>query len=234
MTFHAVSFEDGTRGTRRVTSRSRTSAIKAATSPYADVDMANASEILSKTLEVVERYPLGPEIIVDSVLTAWDGLAGGSIGKAKIGVDVFPSPQAIGAFLHELIPLEIRDAAGHDWRGDRTSSEKDLVYVPDPNYCAEIKTSSAPRQIFGNRSFGQPADEETGKKLKSGYYIAVNFSGWARDGGDSAGLPGVRLVRFGWLDHSDWIGQDAESGQAASLTPMVENCQLLTLYDVDR
>jgi len=194
--------------------------------------MRNATAVQAVTLRLVKEYPLGPTELVDAVLASWNGLAGSSIGRARIGVDVFPTPQIVGAFLHELIPLDLRAANGLDWRGDMTASEKDIVYTPESRFSAEIKTSSHAKQIFGNRSFGQQGNA-VGKKEKSGYYLAVNFTAWSRDGSESA-TPGIKLIRFGWLDHVDWMAQDASTGQAATLPPLVENCQLLTLFEVDR
>lgn len=194
--------------------------------------MANASAVLARTLDLVSQHPLEPGVLVESVLQSWEGLTSSRIGRARIGVDVFPSPQVLGSFLHELIPLEVQSREGDSWRGDIDASEKDLMCLPDHRYSVEIKTSSHARQIFGNRSFGQ-ADGGSGKKEKSGYYLAVNFSGWTRDGG-IGGAPGVNLVRFGWLDHVDWLAQGASTGQAATLPPTVESYQLLTLFDVNR
>ena len=82
----------------------------------------------------------------------------------------------------------------------------------------EIKTSSSRRGIFGNRSYTQPART---KKEKSGYYLAVNF--------DKAAPPSVRSVRFGWLDHADWLGQAAASGQQARLRADALRHKLLSL-----
>jgi len=41
--------------------------------------------------------------------------------------------------------------------------------------------------------------------------------------------PRIILVRFGWLDHTDWVGQSSASGQQARLSPHVEKTKLLTL-----
>ena len=59
------------------------------------------------------------------------------------------------------------------WRIEKEASDKDIVHIPDDYYSIEIKTSSNPKHIFGNRSYAQ--DTQKGKKSKSGYYLAVNF-----------------------------------------------------------
>jgi hypothetical protein len=89
-------------------------------------------------------------------------------------VDLFPRPQIMAYFLHELIPLEFSDRYPGIWRREETSDEKDLVYIPDQWFSVEIKTSSSNGRIFGNRSYTQ--ETQTIKKSKSGYYLAVNFS----------------------------------------------------------
>jgi len=127
-------------------------------------------------------------------------------------------------FLHELIPLELGRREPDVWRGDLASGEKDIVYIPDPSLSVEIKCSSHPAKVFANRSYAQkPTDA---KKGKSGYYLTVNFEKLT----PSSPQPKVVLVRFGWLDHSDWSGQAAPTGQQASLSPQADQGKLVVLY----
>jgi hypothetical protein len=123
----------------------------------------------------------------------------------------------MGFFLHELIPLEIATLHPDEWTGERVASEKDIVYIPDDKYSIEVKTSSNPRRIFGNRSYAQGSTKA--KKSKSGYYLAVNFEKFSK----TNKKPRILLIRFGWLDSSDWIGQTAATGQQAHLTRDAEN-----------
>lgn len=177
-----------------------------------------------KTEDLLADHPLRREEIVDVVLRCWDDIFVSKIGKFNIGEDLFPKPQIMGFFLHELIPLEFQNRYPALWRGDRKGSDKDLVYIPDIKYSVEIKTSSHSSQIFGNRSYAQ--DTDGSKKSKSGYYLAVNFTKFGRENA----LPVVSRVRFGWLDHEDWMGQKAASGQQARLDPIVEASKLILLY----
>ena len=68
--------------------------------------------------------------------------------------------------------------------------------------------------------------KQGGKKSKSGYYLAINFEKFE----ETEELPQIRLIRFGWLDHTDWIGQSAASGQQARLPKEVENGKLVVIY----
>jgi hypothetical protein len=43
--------------------------------------------------------------------------------------------------------------------------------------------------------------------------------------------PPIRVIRFGWLDHTDWRAQSSETGQQSSLPAAVENNQLLRYYE---
>ena len=104
-----------------------------------------------------------------------------------------------------------------------TTNEKDMVYIPDPIYSFEIKTSSSARNIYGNRSYAQKSGNA--KKSKSGYYLAVNFQKFT----PVRKHPKIVKVRFGWLDHDDWLGQRASTGQQARLSPNVERNKLLEL-----
>ncbi len=188
------------------------------------------SRWMRKTQQLVAAHPLDAKEIVDVVLLSWQAIFESRIGPHgfQIGKHLFPKPQIVGFLLHELIPLEFATRYPGRWRGDESSSEKDLVHIPDLSLSVEIKTSSHKTQIFGNRSFTQPALRS--KKSKAGYYLAVNFEALCK----AAKTPCVRRIRFGWLDHSDWIGQKAATGQQARLRPESENRKLLVLYEPAR
>jgi hypothetical protein len=161
-------------------------------SPYDGLDV---SQWEAKTIEIIKSHPFSTETIVELVRETWDSIFESTIGHhAKIGEHIFPSPQMMGIFIHELIPLAIASQFPGDWRRDETGDEKDLVCISDRQYSTEIKCSSSKNKIFANRSYAQrPTDP---KKSKSGYYIAINFEKF----GERQGLPRLRLIRFGWLD----------------------------------
>lgn len=192
-------------------------------SPYTGLKPDDWSVVTQK---LVRSHPLDPQEIVDVVLYAWGAIFDSRFGKKgfRIGREIFPKPQILGFLLHELIPLELAARYPTSWRGDQGGSDKDLVYVPDDQFSVEVKTSSHPSQIFGNRSYAQAST--SGKKAKSGYYLTVNF------GACSAANPNppVNLIKFGWIDSHDWIGQKAATGQQSRLPPEVQNHKLLVLY----
>ena len=130
----------------------------------------------------------------------------------------------MGFLLHELIPLELAALHPKKWRGEGSSGDKDIVYIPDDKFSIEVKTSSSPSHIFGNRSYAQGTT--TQKKEKAGYYLAVNFQKFSV----IVKKPNILLVRFGWLDSTDWIGQRAATGQQSRLPPEVESYKLLEIY----
>ena len=74
-----------------------------------------------------------------------------------------------------MIPLELSGKYPQLWRREKDTTEKDLVYIPNDNFSIEIKTSSSPRNIFGNRSYAQKSTTGKTKKSKSGYYLVINF-----------------------------------------------------------
>jgi hypothetical protein len=200
---------------------------KVESSPYFGVEDEN--ERLTITRNLIAAHPLsGPDVTV-TVLTSWDSIFESRLGSGfHIGREIRPAPQIMGFLLHALIPLEL--AKHHDgWRAELDARDKDLVYIPDERYSIEIKTSSHDRQIFGNRSFGVE-NPGRGKKAKDGYYLAVNFEPWPRD---EDRLPRIRMIRFGWLDHSDWVAQAAQTGQQSALPSVVDNTQFLVLYDAN-
>ena len=188
------------------------------------------SQWAAKTRQLLRSYPLQGEQIVKPILEAWDSIFESKIGRhgIQIGKDIFPTPQIMASYLHELIPLEFAAVYPGQWRGDQRADEKDLVYIPDGKFSAEIKTSSDPRKIFANRSYAQEASSL--KKNKNGYYIAINFEKFTPER-TIPQRPRIRRIRFGWLDHSDWKGQDKPTGQQASLLPDSEKGKLIILYE---
>ena len=194
------------------------------TSPYAGL---HAEQWGKKTDELIAQYPLPMDELVDVVQLSWKGVFASKIGtkQFQIGKHIFPKPQIIAFFLHELVPLELTSRYPGIWRGEENASDKDVVYIPDEAFSMEIKTSSHASQIFGNRSYAQEGAK--GKKSKSGYYLAVNFDKSTR----GAPAPCLRRIRFGWLDHSDWYGQLAATGQQARLSSEVERGKLRLLFE---
>ncbi len=193
-------------------------------SPYENQPMAKWLKITKK---LVQRHPLSAEEIVQIALASWENIFDSKIGNAfLIGMDIFPKPQIMGFFLHELIPLTLAKRYPDKWRKEETASEKDLIYIPDDTFSVEIKTSSSAKNIYGNRSYAQEANSV--KKSKSGYYLAINFQNFSA----KIKKPQITRIRFGWLDHTDWIGQTAATGQQARLSPDVEKNKLIILYDL--
>jgi len=191
-------------------------------SPYSGL---KSSAFCKKTQDLIEAHPLRKEELVEVVLQAWNDIFDSKLGPKgfQIGKHIFPKPQIMGFFLHELIPLEFSARYPNVWRGEKTATDKDLVYVPDGKFSIEIKTSSNAKQIFGNRSYAQ--ESEAGKKDKSGYYLTANFGKFKGEV-----LPKIVLIRFGWLDHTDWVGQEAATGQQAHLNTDADRCKLITIY----
>lgn len=192
-------------------------------SPY-----ANKAKIdwLSVTNSIIEQHPLTEQEIVGFCLAAWENLFSSSIGRhnLKFGEHIFPKPQVVGALLHELIPAEIVASYPTTWRREQEKDDKDIVYLPDDLFSIELKTSSNTSQIFGNRSYAQAPTRN--KKSKDGYYLTVNFEQIK----DASKRPNILMIRFGWLDHTDWIGQTSETGQQARLSPETYSLKLKTLY----
>lgn len=186
----------------------------------------NEDEWFDITCNLIKNHPLDMDILVDTVLESWEDIFNSSFGKndIKIGVDIFPTPQIMGFLLHELIPINLKaKLSSDDWIKDKEVSEKDLVYRPNLDYSVEIKTSSDKKRIFGNRSYAQKSDNP--KKSKTGYFLAVNFEKF-----NESANPKIRKISFGWLNHEDWRGQKAQTGQQANLPAIIYETKLLEIY----
>lgn len=195
-------------------------------SPYEGYSVKEWDRI---TEDLVAEHPLSEGEIVDAVLDAWDRIKLTKIGgELQIGVDVFPSPQIMGDYLHELIPVMLAHKYPGVWRKERLKDEKDMVFIPNDFYSVEIKTSSNATNIYGNRSYGQENSENNSGKKKYGYYITVNFEKYT----EANRNPRIKKIRFGWIDHSDWHAQAAATGQQASLALNARDHKLKLLYSV--
>lgn len=191
-------------------------------SPYDGLEIGKWKE---RTRKLIREHPLEPQEIVGVVHDVWAGIFDSKIGTKpfKIGKDLFPKGQVMSALLHELLPLEFQSRYPAKWRREETAKEKDLVCLENPRYSIEIKASSSASGIFGNRSYAQ--DSKSPKKVKSGYVLAINFQSFSQE----LAAPKVRLIRFGWLDHVDWIGQKSETGQSARPSKEAKEHKLLKL-----
>jgi hypothetical protein len=127
------------------------------------------------------------------------------------------SPQATGALLHDIIPEYIAKNIEGFRKG--IGNEKDIVCEYNDFYSLELKTSSQ-KSIYGNRSYAR----SDGGKSKDGYYLTINFE--KIQGND----PKLLLIKMGWLNHSDWVGQKRETGQRAALTKEARANKFIDLY----
>lgn len=196
-------------------------------SPYEKIPKSKWKEITEK---IIQEHPLDMKDIIDSVFESWDGILRTKIaGELQIGKDIFPSPQILGNYLHELIPVFLSRKFKDKWRKEQDKSDKDLVYIPNNYYSIEIKTSSNATNIYGNRSYGQKNSVNNSGKSKDGYYLTVNFEKF--DSKNPEFTPSIRKIRFGWIDHSDWRSQASSTGQQASLDIDARDKKLKLLYD---
>ena len=179
------------------------------------------------TQQLIDKHPLNEDEITHIVLEAWDKIMLTKIGgKLQIGVDVFPSPQIMGNYLHLLIAALLADRHPREWRGELDKSDKDVVYIPNNCFSIEIKTSSQ-NSIFGNRSYGQEDSDNNSGKQKCGFYLAINFEKFTATNTH----PRIKRIKFGWLDHSDWKAQAAATGQNSTLNRDAWNHKLKLLYE---
>ncbi len=195
-------------------------------SPYNKKKIAKWNSI---TLELIKNHPLSEEDIIKVTLESWDQIFNSKLGTFNIGKEIFPTPQIMSFLLHELVAHNLRLKYPGIYRVGTEKSEKDVVHEKNANYSIEIKGSSHPSQVFGNRSYAQPNSKDATKK-KDGYYITINFEKFVKKNGNR---PRILLIRFGYLEHTDWIAQNSETGQQARLTADAYKYKLKTIYDVN-
>ena len=167
---------------------------------------------LQITNDLVEKHPLESDTILQAVLTAWQTLWETSIGSRTTAFplkEMTLPAQVTGFFFEKLLAEVLKNKTQGQWRGGQEKAEKDLVFLENPQFSTELKTSGQlGLKLYGNRSYGQQLEEDpkVDKADRSGYFITVNFYGSS-----------LSLVRFGWIDHADWVSQKSSTGQASSL-----------------
>jgi hypothetical protein len=185
---------------------------------------------LKVTERLLDEHPLKAVDVLDIVMSAWDALWATVVGKPPTQVplrELHPPAIVTGYLLETLMARELVGRFPGDWRGGSAAEDKDLVFAPDPRYSVEVKCSGQlGMRVFGNRSYGQELQNAArAKKEKSGYYITANFF-----------QSNLFLVRFGWVDNTDWRPQKAPSGQMAGLEDSVYRYKLLAIsgeYQMD-
>lgn len=191
-------------------------------SPYHNIPKSKWKEITKK---LVKEHPFTKSKIVEIVFKSWKAIFESTIGEFKIGQEIFPAPQILSFFLHELIGHYFDKKYKGKFRVGAEKDEKVIHCVYDENFSVEIKASSNKNRIFANRSYAQPASDNQ-KKNKDGYFIAVNFEKVTKNNPK----PKILFIRFGYLEHSDWRAQVAATGQQASLSPETYEQKFITLY----
>ncbi len=190
-------------------------------SPFFHIPVDRWPEI---TKRLLEEFPLSFDEIVAAVENAWDEFYQSRIGSVGlvIGRDIFLPAQATGVILERLVAAHL--AKRHiNWKSGVTKVEKDVVCIGNPHFSFEIKTSSSKKGVYGNRSTGHRADGRT--KYRSGYYLIVNY----KNPTEEDPIRSLRLIRFGWIDDEDWVGQSSPAGQQASIGREVTALKIVTL-----
>ena len=191
-------------------------------SPYLEKDVSEWGKI---TDDLIKKHPLKTSEIVNVVLQSWRDIFNSKIGSFFIGREIFPTPQIMAFLLHELVAHYLSLKYPELYKVGLEKVEKDVHCITDANLSIEIKASSNPSQIFANRSYAQP---DTGKKQKNnnGYYITINFENFKKQKLN----PKILLIRFGYIEHSDWKAQTSANGQQASLSKNAYLHKLRTIY----
>lgn len=190
-------------------------------SPYANLPIEKWYEI---TKNLIDKHLLKNKI-VDVVLKSWNDIFVSKIGSFNIGKEIYPSPQIMSFLLHELTAHYLSLEFPQEYKVGVLKNEKDVHNIIDDSLSIEIKASSNPSQIFANRSYAQPSIVATSKN-KDGYYIAINFEKCTAINCN----PKILKIRFGYLEHSDWIPQSSPTGQQARLSSNADKYKLITLY----
>ena len=194
--------------------------------PYEGIEEQHWENV---TVDLINKFPIPMDVIKEIVLDSWNEIftITNSSHDFAIGKTIFPKPQILGFFLEEIITQKIHRLDPETWVPDPTGYSKDLENVVAPEFSVEIKTSSSLKNIYGNRSYGQRGF--SAKKSKDGYYLAVNFEQFDKKN-PLLKRPEIRLIRFGYLNYTDWSSQASSTGQQARIPARIESVKLLPIY----
>lgn len=99
-------------------------------SPYENLPDTQWKKVTKK---LVNEHPLSSDILIDTVLEAWNGILKTKIAaELQIGRDIFPTPQILGNYLHELIPVFLAKKYPGQWTRDIEKKIK-ILYVLQTN-----------------------------------------------------------------------------------------------------
>lgn len=186
-------------------------------SPYAAKPTNEWKEITEK---LIATYPLSQDEILEIAVMSWKRLWESKIGgEIKLNEVDLPAT-VVGYFFQKLFAYELSKRYPSVWKGEVLKSDKDLVNINNPSFSTEMKTSGQlGYNLYGNRSYNQQTENsENSGKDKSGYYITLNFYEQA-----------ITSLRIGWIDQDDWLPQDSQTGQAATLKTEVYDYKLLQI-----
>lgn len=192
-------------------------------SPYQGKTVAQWSAITDK---LIASHPIKPDEIVETVLKSWDDIFNSKIGSFSIGKEIEPVPQIMSFLLHELVAHYLSLKHPGIYKVGTVKTEKDIHCITNSSLSIEIKGSSHPNQIFANRSYAQP-QSGNGQKDKNGFYIAINFDQFKDV---KPNMPKILMIRFGYLEHTDWNAQTSATGQQARLGADVYRHKLKQIY----
>jgi hypothetical protein len=179
---------------------------------------------LARTNVLIDKFPLSRSQLFDVVVEAWKDLISTRFGRRglRIGHGIDMPPSALGSLIEKLVAAVLEDVSGSFRGGLSQAIDKDIICEDDPSFSFEIKTSTNNRGVYGNKSQGQTSSKS--KKIRVGYHLVINYQI------PSPACPdGKFIVRFGWLDNSDWKAQDANSGQSAHVPAHIMDVKLVEL-----
>lgn len=165
---------------------------------------------MPRSFSELPDFPIEPETLAECALESWREVWASRIGGEEHGIrlaDWRAPASVIGLLFEGMLARSLARRQPGEWRQGARKGEPDLVYLPRPESSVQLKTSGQGGiRIYGNRSYATPPSTAGAKGAKDGFYLTCNFL-------DSS----LYLLRFGWLNHEDWIPQQSETGQAATL-----------------
>jgi hypothetical protein len=188
------------------------------TSPYAGKRVTQWPTV---TKRLVSRHPLRLPLLRTVALEAWRLVWATRIGRGRSSlalVDIDPPAQIVGHFFEKMVAHLLAERYPRTWKGGTQKGEKDLVCLSDERF--SIESGQLGLKVFGNRSYAQENTngQASVRLAKSGYFLTANFHGTA-----------LSLLRFGWIDHSDWRAQTSPTGQMAGLGSDVYRRKLIPI-----
>ena len=100
--------------------------------------------------QLIDQHPL-KSTLATVVLQAWDIILDSKIGDFRIGKDIFPEPQIMGFFLHDVIALLLEKQFSDEYCLGNPKTQKDIHNLQNEIlFCPSLQFAASTLYVLQN------------------------------------------------------------------------------------